>query len=75
MILPDENISFKDFSASLLTDFNTQDIIPIGAKEEDWKAWGNTLANSPTFVKAGVPPTDSFSNWREWGKLLYSRFG
>lgn len=75
MILPDEYTSFNDFVNSLHNDFNTRDIIPLDAKEENWKDWGNTVSSSNTFISAGCPRTDSFTDWREWGKMLYSRFG
>lgn len=75
MIMPSEHISFKDWSASLLTDFSTTDTIPIRISEENWKVFAKSVANSPTFVKAGAPQPESFANWREWGKMLYNRFG
>ena len=75
MILPDDYISFHNFVCSLQVDFSTNDNIPLETSEENWKIWGNIVAASPSFVKAGVPTTDGFSNWRDWGKMLYSIFG
>ena len=75
MIMPDVNISFKDWAASLLTDFSTQDVIPMNPNEKEWKNFAKIVANSTSFVAAGVQQPESFADWREWGKLAFSRFG
>ena len=75
MIQSGNNISFKDWTASFLTDFSTQDDIPLNPNEDDWKGWARTIANSKSFVKAGIQQPENFADWREWGKMLYSNFG
>ena len=75
MIMPSENISFKDWAASLQIDFTTEDTIPSNPSEENWKQWAKIVSNSTTFVQAQSPQPENFDNWRDWGKVLYSRFG
>ncbi len=72
MILPDSHVSFNNFVASLLVDFNTVDTIITPVYEKDWRRIGDMIANSPTFVAKGCPTTEAFSNWREWGKMMYN---
>lgn len=75
MIYPDKYTSFADWAASLLIDFNTQNTIPLERDEKKWREWGNIVATSPTFVKAGAPMTQGFASWRDWAKIVYSNIG
>lgn len=70
-IFPDEYVDLKTWSAQLLIDFNSQNIIPILEDESKWREWGNIVASSQTFARASAPTTDSFDTWRDWAQYLY----
>jgi len=72
MILPDAATKFSDFVAALLIDYNTLDAIPYPVEESDWRAIGDKISRNATFIRLGVPSTESFPNWQEWGKMFYS---
>jgi len=71
-VFPDDNVELLVWAAQLLVDFNAQNIIPTLDREEDWRKWGNIVATSQQFERAGTPPTDGFDTWRDWAKHLYS---
>lgn len=72
MIIPNKSTNFSYFIAQLRVDYNTQQEIPYPVAEKDWKKVCNKIANSPIFISLGVPATDSFPSWQEWGKMLYN---
>ena len=71
MMIPSDNVSLRDWAASLMVDFSTTDAIPEIDDETKWKEWGNIVASSPNFASRGVPTTESFPNWQEWGIIVY----
>lgn len=67
-------MSFIYWASTLTQDF-PNDTIPIIADESQWRDWGNIVAGSTTFARAGVPRTESFSASLEWTERLYELLG
>ena len=69
MILP-IGISLKDWSASLVVDFPT-DNIPILPSDDKWKSWGDLLIQENSFSEADAPGTALFSEWQPWATAVF----
>lgn len=69
MILP-IGISLKDWSASLIVDFPT-DNIPLLHSDADWKSWGDLLIQEQSFIEADAPGTTLFKEWRPWADAVF----
>jgi len=73
IVLP-ENISFNDWMASLLVDFNTKQVVPKDYDEINWREICDNVATSPIFTSRAAPLTSGFSSWQEWAKTAVNTF-
>lgn len=69
MILP-IGISLKDWAASLVIDFPT-DNIPLLYEDADWKQWGDLLIQENSFSEADAPGTALFKEWNPWADAVF----
>jgi hypothetical protein len=70
MVIP-LNINLKDWSASLVVDFPSDDI-PLLYDENSWKSWGNALVQCTSFSTNGAPATTLFKDWISWALAIFN---
>lgn len=69
MIIP-TYMSLKDWSATLMVDFPT-DNIPMLLNEDDWKEWGSNLIQCDSFLENSAPAPTIYDNWRDWSMNVF----
>ena len=69
MMIP-KSTSFTNWAQSLLIDF-PRDNVPILKREEDWKSFGDMLAQENSFSRAGAPGTSVYSDKWVWAMDLF----
>lgn len=69
MMIPDYT-DFLSWAASLIIDL-PNDNIPDVSNSVEWKEWGDRLVQENSFLVAGSPSTDGFSDWRSWARVVY----
>lgn len=57
--------NLSNWAASLIVDF-PKDNIPVLTSEDEWKLWGNLLAEENSFSQNEVPNTSGYSDWNSW---------
>jgi hypothetical protein len=65
------NTTPEIWADSLVIDF-PYDNVPKLMDERDWREWGDTLVQEPTFVDNGAPSTKGFTKWEDWASDVYS---
>lgn len=62
-------VDLKDWAASLIIDFPF-DAVPI-LINDDWRAWGNYLAQCTSFANNGAPGTANYDDWLKYADAIY----
>lgn len=60
----------KKWAASLIIDFPL-DFVPVLMNEDDWKIWGNSLAQCNSFATNGAPGTGEYDDWQKYAEAVY----
>lgn len=55
--------------SSLVTDF-PDDNIP-GLSGDDWRHFGDSLAQEQSFEESGAPGTSGFNDWQSWAVAVF----
>ena len=69
MVLPID-ISLLDWAATLVIDF-PNDAIPLLFDADQWRQWGDQLAQCTTFTQNQTPQTLDYSDWNTWAQAVY----
>jgi hypothetical protein len=71
MIMPNHS-TFEQWASSLIIDFPA-DNIPDFRPGDDWKRWGNTVAEQANFASNGTPTTQGFDDKMTWAVAVYKQ--
>lgn len=71
MTLP-VNIDFISWAHSLVVDFPL-DNVPLLREGDDWRTFGNTIAECTSFAKNGTPGTRGFTEPMSWAMAVFKQ--
>lgn len=71
MIIPSKDMPLDIFIGAMVIDFPL-DNVPISAPNDNWKLWGNSLIQGPSFAKNGAPSPNGFETRFEWEQALFN---
>jgi hypothetical protein len=67
MIAYPAGLTFEEWSSLIVEEFAQDGIEQWRPEEEEWKRWGEFLANAD---EIDVPDTFGFKDWRAWGERV-----
>lgn len=69
MIIPTDTTTLQEWIYSLPVDF-PDDNIPV-LHGDNWREFGDNLAQEDSFEENGCPVTSGFDDWRSWAKAVF----
>lgn len=66
------NIDFTSWANSLVVDFPKENI-PLYREDDDWRLFGNVIAELTSFANNGTPGTENFEEPMAWAMAVFKQ--